>query len=368
MSENVPSSLSSQSVAEAEALFATLNSKVLEATALVSQLVSAVSAAQERLAEIDEASKAALTAKTQITDHQAVIASKSSHIQDAQTHADKVRAELDRLQTLAGQSATEADGERSRAKTATDTIAELLSTARSETTAAEMAAAAATAASEAAKTAEATSKGLAEKSTVVEARIAAYEEDLAELESQAKAKLEQIAGLLPGATAAGLAHAFDSRRKTFLNPATRWQWVYVASVLVIAILAFTGLWQVYRLDTTLTWNELARLWLARLPIAGALIWLALHASRESALAKRLEEDYGYKAAVASSFQGFEKQMRELSEAAREGSPLAKLCADTLATIASPPGRIYDKHQLTVTPATELTGAAVQAVSGKSSNK
>jgi hypothetical protein len=45
-------------------------------------------------------------------------------------------------------------------------------------------------------------------------------------------------------------------------------------------------------------DELARLlWPSHvhLPIAAALIWLALHASHESALAKRLERDYGFKA-------------------------------------------------------------------------
>ncbi len=110
------------------------------------------------------------------------------------------------------------------------------------------------------------------------------------------------------------------------------------------------------------WDDLARLWVARLPIAGALIWLALHSSRESALAKRLEEDYGYKATIAASFQGFHKQMGDIGNTAPEGSPLAKLCSDTLYTIASPPGRIYDKHRLTITPTGELADTAAKLVS------
>ncbi len=131
-------------------------------------------------------------------------------------------------------------------------------------------------------------------------------------------------------------------------------------------LAGHGLWQVSQAGTKLDWDDLARLWVARLPIAGALIWLALHASRESALAKRLEEDYGYKAAIAASFQGFHKQMADIGKTASEGSPLAKLCGDTLATIASPPGRIYDKHRLTVTPTGELAETAAKiAFSDKS---
>ena len=205
------------------------------------------------------------------------------------------------------------------------------------------------------------SKALAEKADAVEAKIAAYEARLAELEKQSRTQLETIIGLLPGATAAGLAHAFDDRRKTFLKPSTNWQWLFVGSVIALVALAATGLWSVYKNDVLLGWDNLARLWLARLPIAAALVWLALHASRESALAKRLEEDYGYKAAIAASFLGFQKQMADIESSVREGSPLSKLCADTLATIGSPPGRIYDKHHLTITPAGELAKAAAQVI-------
>ena len=76
------------------------------------------------------------------------------------------------------------------------------------------------------------------------------------------------------------------------------------------------------------------MWLTRGPVAGALIWLAMHASRESALAKRMEEDYAYKSAAASSFQGFQKQMSEIGASAGANTPLAKLCEDTLSTIGN----------------------------------
>jgi hypothetical protein len=87
------------------------------------------------------------------------------------------------------------------------------------------------------------------------------------------------------------------------------------------------------------------------------------------LAKRLEEDYGYKSAIASSFQGFQQQMRDIGATAAPNSPLGKLCDDTLSTLASPPGRIYEKHGLTVTPTTEIAAiarATVDAVMAKKS--
>ncbi|MBI3774471.1 MAG: hypothetical protein HY273_02775 [Gammaproteobacteria bacterium] len=285
-----------------------------------------------------------------------MIATKSDHIQKAQEHADKVRGDLDRVLTAATQQATEAEGQNTRAQSAADTAAELLTNIRTTKGSAETDAAAITSALETATESAAQTKALADKAATVEERIAAYEKRLAELESQCATQLQTITGLLPGATSAGLAHAFNERRKSFLNPSKRWQWLFVGSVCAIVLLTAQGLWHVYQTGTTLTYDELLRLWLSRLPVAGALVWLAMYASRESALAKRLEEDYGYKSAIASTFQGFHKQMSEIGTAAASNLPLAKLCEDTLTTIASPPGRIYDKHQLTVSPTADLTDA------------
>ena len=156
---------------------------------------------------------------------------------------------------------------------------------------------------------------------------------------------------------------FDTRRQTFLRPQQRWQWLFITSVVMLAILAITGLWHVLQATGEQSYDQLLRLWLARLPVAGAFV-CGLHCTQagESALAKRLEEDYGYKATIAASFLGFNNQMSEIGKTAETGfKPLAKLCADTLTTIASPPGRIYDKHQLTVSPVDELKGLGKKTV-------
>ena len=200
-------------------------------------------------------------------------------------------------------------------------------------------------------------KSLAEKSVTVEERIAAYESRLADLESQCAAQLKTIVGLLPGATSAGLAHAFDERRQTFLQPQRKWERLFIGSVAAIVVLAVVSLLQIFFGDYTLHYDEVLALWLSRLPVAGALIWLAMHASHEAALAKRLEEDYGYKSAIASTFLGFHKQMSEIGSSSADNEPLAKLCTDTLNTVASSPGRIYEKHKLTVSPAGELKQVA-----------
>jgi hypothetical protein len=55
--------------------------------------------------------------------------------------------------------------------------------------------------------------------------------------------------------------------------------------------------------------------------------------------------------------GFQKQISEVGKDAAANPSLTKLLDNTLTTIASPPGRIYDQHKLTVSPSGELTEAA-----------
>ena len=318
---------------------------------------------QTKLSDITNASTQAIAARTQIADEQAVIATKSAHIQQAQEHADSVRASLDRTLTQATQQATEAEGLKARAQSATDTATTLLTEIRTTKGSVETDATTVIDFRKSSEESAAQSKGLADKSATVEARIAQYESRLVDLDTQCADRLEKIENLLRGATSAGLAHAFDERRKTFLKPHGLWQWVFVGSLVLLVGLAAHGLWTVYHVEKAPEWEELVRMWLSRIPLVGALVWLAVHASRESALAKRMEEDYGYKSAVATCFEGFRKEMTAIDSNMKSDSALAKLCLDTLTTMATPPGRIYDKHPLTATPLDELkqfTKAATDA--------
>lgn len=344
-------------VASITGLVETVNVAATTASEYQKLIATALIDAQAKLVEITSAAAQAVAAKTQIVADQGVIATKSDHIEKAQEHADTVRANLDRELTAAKQQATEAEGQKSRAQSAADTSAELLTGIRTTKGAVDKDSEAVAAALKTAEQSAAVTKSLAEKSVTVEERIAAYESRLADLESQCAAQLKTIVGLLPGATSAGLAHAFDERRQTFLQPQRKWERLFIGSVAAIVVLAVVSLLQIFFGDYTLHYDEVLALWLSRLPVAGALIWLAMHASHEAALAKRLEEDYGYKSAIASTFLGFHKQMSEIGSSSADNEPLAKLCTDTLNTVASPPGRIYEKHKLTVSPAGELKQVA-----------
>jgi hypothetical protein len=359
-SEELPINI--QQVLVAEIIQSSEAAKSAARTAEESQKASSAAFAdiQSKFSEISAISTLVLAAKTQIIDAQAVIATKSDHIQNAQEHADKIRSDLDRALTAATQHATVAEGQRSATQSSATTASELLSDIRITKGATEIDASAVVAARKQAEQSSIVAKNLAEKAGEIETRIAAYENKLSELGRLCDIQLKNIVDLLPGATTVGLAHAFDQRRQGFLKPASRWQWLFVGSVLAIVALTITALWHVFQGGPAPTYDELFRMWLARLPVMVALVWLALHASRESALAKRLEEDYGYKAAVASCFEGFKKQMSEVGAEVASDSALAKLLANTLETIALPPGRIYDRHELAVSPADEMKQAAKAA--------
>jgi len=271
-----------------------------------------------------------------------------------------VRADLDRVLTSATQLATSAEAHKTTTQKSAETAAELIADIKAAKVESENNSETVQNLLKATEASATITKNLAEKSDTIEKRIATYEDRIAELDKQCADQLKTITDLLPGATTAGLAHSFDERRKTFLKPQSRWQLLFIGSIVALILLTMSGLWHVYQGNTIPSYDELIRLWLVRLPIAGALVWLALHASQESALAKRLEEDYGYKSAMAEAFLGFHKQMSEVGAAATSNPPLAKLCEDTLTTIASPPGRIYDKHKLIVVPTDGLKDVAKNA--------
>jgi len=337
------------------------SAKVAAAAAMESNGLAAkvLSDTQAKLVECTTTVTQAMAARTKILDEQAVIATKSDHIQKAQEHADKVRADLDRALTAAMKQVTDVEGYNIKAQSAAESATQLLADVRTAKGAIDTDGVAVVTARKAAETAMDLIKGLAEKTTEVEANLAAYEKRLNELNTQCATQLKTIESLLPGATSAGLASSFDDRRKAFLKPQNRWQWLFVGSVLAIVAVTFTSF--LHGLQTAPpTYEELVRLWLTRLPLIGALVWLGMHASHEAALAKRLEEDYGYKAAISSCFEGFKEQMSAIDTGVAANSALAALLKNTLDIIATPPGRIYEKHALAVSPTSEFTEAAKAA--------
>ncbi|MBA4028075.1 MAG: hypothetical protein C0475_02850 [Planctomyces sp.] len=165
------------------------------------------------------------------------------------------------------------------------------------------------------------------------------------LNEKVESTLKQVQALLSSATDAGLASAFDRRSKKFKTPERIWQVAFVLSLFGLVALAA---WQAYsyqNLDQLPDWQQVARMLAIKVPFAAPLVWLAIHAARQASLAKRLEEDYAFKATISMSFDGYRRQMAEVGKGLAADSPLATLCTNTLREIAIPPGRIYNGQRM-----------------------
>lgn len=211
----------------------------------------------------------------------------------------------------------------------------------------------------------AVTKRISEIAADAEARVAKYEAALNEMQSANKQQAARIDEILAGATDGSLGGAYRKRGEGFKLPEKRWQQVFVASL--IGLLALAA-WQAYALGNLAKppeWEELARMMLFKLPFLIPLVWLAIHAARQASFAKRMEEEYAFKATTSFSFEGYRRQMAEVGKDLDANSPLAQLCNNTLKTIAAPPGKVYDKQRMDPTPGTaaaEIVGPVVEGVS------
>lgn len=317
------------------------------ATAALESLRTFVVTATETAARVE-------ALKTKVDDAAQVAAQRSEHIEDGKIYVDKKRAEIDVILNTAQQSATNAEAQHQASRTTVENLTSLNTTA--QTTKASIDANAESVAKLLQQSQEHTaiSAKLAEIAKVTEEKLTAYETRLAQLDQQSADRLKIIESLLPGATSAGLASAFNKRRQQFDR--SHWQLLFFASIvglLALAILEFSFLPQVGTLNWEAFMVSLAR----RLPIALPLIWLAIHSSHRGALAQRIEEDYGFKETVASSFEGFRREMAELEGKAASNSVLSQLCTAVLSVVTNPPGRIYEKHRLNSTPFNALAESA-----------
>jgi hypothetical protein len=118
-------------------------------------------------------------------------------------------------------------------------------------------------------------------------------------------------------------------------------------------------------NPTVTWQDILRQTAHRLPLIVPLVWLAIFAGRNYNLATRLEEDYAYKEAISTAFQGYKREMKELStDNSDKASPINTLCGNVLTALSQRPGRIYEGKHQDVTPLTPLSNVIQEARAAK----
>jgi len=186
-----------------------------------------------------------------------------------------------------------------------------------------------------------------------------YEARLETLIGEVESLTKQVEELLPGATSTGLASSFNSQKARFAAPQRRWLWMFVLCIgglVIVALPSFLSALGINLLGHTPepTWDAALRGLTMRLPIAIPLVWLAIYAGRNYMLSLRLEEDYAYKEAISTAFEGYKRQMEKIVGGdAASPTPITTLCVNVLRAIAERPGRIYEGQHQDITLLTEM---------------
>jgi len=195
-----------------------------------------------------------------------------------------------------------------------------------------------------------------EISTGHETRVAALTKELELL-------LMRVDKLLPGAASASLASSFNAQKQRFAEPQKRWLLTFIgciAGLVIVALPSFLAAlgFPMWGHSENATPTEIWRGLMLRIPIVIPLVWLAIYAGRYYMLSLRLEEEYAYKEAVSTAFEGYKREMKDIDAGdAANPSPLTKLCTNILAAIAERPGRIYEGKHDDITILNESQGVA-----------
>lgn len=198
----------------------------------------------------------------------------------------------------------------------------------------------------------------------------AHEARVAKLAGELESLIKKAESLLPGFTSAGLASAFCTQRNRFAAPQKRWLRTFIVCMVLLAIVSLpsflAAIFPSIRIAMTgatgiPSWSETVHGFVMRLPILVPLVWLAIYAGRNYMLSLRLEEDYAYKEAISTAFEGYKREMKDIAAGdADHPTPVTKLCVNILTALADRPGRIYDHHNKDITLANEAADILARA--------
>lgn len=128
---------------------------------------------------------------------------------------------------------------------------------------------------------------------------------------------EKIEGLLPGATATGLAKAYEDQKKGLRTPVIIWSLIFIATLGVM--LSFANV----TYDPSATLTETLLHLLTKLPFVLPAVWLAYWAAKKQNQSMRLLQEYSYKETLAKSYEGHKRELDKLPEGAGKNELLLK---------------------------------------------
>ncbi len=129
---------------------------------------------------------------------------------------------------------------------------------------------------------------------------------------------KKIEGLLPGATASGLAKAYQDQRMSYNKPYWGWAIVFVITLCCIIWFAIANL-----KDATSVEDAFMKV-ISRLPFFIPAFWLALFSSKQQSQNKRLQQEYAHKEVLSKSYEADKREIEKLPDSPEKAKLSAKL--------------------------------------------
>ncbi|MBL7919106.1 MAG: hypothetical protein JNJ40_02260 [Bacteroidia bacterium] len=162
-----------------------------------------------------------------------------------------------------------------------------------------------------------------------EKNIVGQKQRIDELENEIKTKkklwednsdtlFKKIEGLLPGATATGLAKAYQDQRISYNKPYWGWAITFVVTLCCIILFAISNL-----KDASSVEDAFLKV-ISRLPFFVPAFWLAIFASKQQSQNKRLQQEYAHKEVLAKSYEADKREIEKLPDSAEKTKLSEKL--------------------------------------------
>jgi len=192
--------------------------------------------------------------------------------------------------------------------------------------------------------------------TLINDKTKALEEYEAEQKERIENLYKKIEEHLPGATSAGLAKAYEKRRKFYQIPIFTWNVVFVIAMLIMIYFGYKNLQDVK------SWEDALKHILHYTPIYLPAIWLAIYASKRRSESRALEEEYAHKEALAKSYSSYKLQIEEIG--GEDKGLIEKLLDKTIDTVSDNPSKVLDRKHGDNSPVMDLAEKVADKVVSK----
>lgn len=185
----------------------------------------------------------------------------------------------------------------------------------------------------------------------IKQRLEQLQSDLEEFQKGQKTKyaelITQIESLLPGATSAGLGHAYAEMKVSFNEPIKNASWQFYGAISMLVFVSFFSFIDDFALFPPSIsfvkaedWSDIVKNFIGKSPIYIPVIWFAYYATKRRSEVNRLQQEYAHKEAVAKSYDGYKQQIENLGEESK--GLLKDLIEQAIVTIGYNPSVTLEK--------------------------